>query len=528
MCPSTAAFAAATTQAFRPGAVIPARQWEVTDIRIEGPANLAAPFDVDASADFEGPGGERMKVPLFYNGGREFLLRFMPPAPGAWKFGTASASVPALNHLAGSVNAAPAAQGRRGPIGISKQSPRRFAYADGSPCFPIAFEVDWLFALDAHNAAGIPKTRTLSDYIAAHGFNQVVMNVYAYDVAWPKDPKLPPGFDYARPKYAPFGGTNDSPDYSTLNAAFFQHLDRVIAYLDSKGLAAHLMIYVWNKKVKWAEAMSAADNRYFDYVVKRYQAWPNIIWNISKEALNSGYTAGYITDRIHRLRSLDAFRRLVTVHDYGYCRQFPSEIDFTSIQVWASELYSRMLKVHADSPSKPVLNIEHVGYERGPYHVFTGDYLSAEVCLERAWQCIFAGAYPTHYWQDTSWSVVIHDPSALAPADQPKLDYYRHMDALVRRLGLHAFEPVPAARGSSGMVLSNGKGRHLVYVPKENSAVHVTLPGTKGRTAKATWINPFTGESREVQGPKMVQWQEFTPPGWPGFSLLLLEELPGQ
>jgi len=33
---------------------------------------------------------------------------------------------------------------------------------------------------------------------------------------------------------------------------------------------------------------SAEDNRYFDYVIKRYQAFPNIIWDVSKEALDYG------------------------------------------------------------------------------------------------------------------------------------------------------------------------------------------------------------------------------------------------
>ena len=61
---------------------------------------------------------------------------------------------------------------------------------------------------------------------------------------------------------------------------FFQHFDRVMAELDNKNVAAHLMIYVWNKKVNWPKSRSAEDNRYFDYVVKRYQAYPNLIWDI--------------------------------------------------------------------------------------------------------------------------------------------------------------------------------------------------------------------------------------------------------
>ena len=68
------------------------------------------------------------------------------------------------------------------------------------------------------------------------------------------------------------------------------------------------------------------------------------------------------------------------------------------------------------------------------------------------------------------------------------------------------------------------KGPRTFMLPGLLKITVTSVPAKKARKG----INPFTGESREVQGPKMVQWQEFTPPGWPGFSLLLLEESPGQ
>jgi hypothetical protein len=93
------------------------------------------------------------------------------------------------------------------------------------------------------------------------------------------------------------------------------------------------MIYVWHKQVAWPEARSEADNRYFDYVVKRYQAYSNIIWDISKEATGYDHNdKSYILDRIERLRALDSYDRLVTVHDYGYCNQYPDTVDFISVQ----------------------------------------------------------------------------------------------------------------------------------------------------------------------------------------------------
>ncbi|MFT5405799.1 MAG: hypothetical protein ACI9DF_004654, partial [Verrucomicrobiales bacterium] len=66
-----------------------------------------------------------------------------------------------------------------------------------------------------------------------------------------------------------------------------------------------------------------------------------------------------------------------------------------------------MREVSSEFAKKPILNIEHGGYEAGPYVVFTGSYTSPEACLERAYQCVFEGTYPTHYWQGAAWNVII-------------------------------------------------------------------------------------------------------------------------
>jgi hypothetical protein len=377
------------------------------------------PTDIDFSATFENAAGESLSVPGFFNGGDDYGIRFTPPSSGKWNYVTCS-SLAALDGERGSLSAEVAHDGRKGGVSIDAKAPRQFRYENGDSYYPIAFESDWLFALDAENATDIPVTRKFVDNLASTGFNQVVMNVFAYDVTWKKDKRLAAEHEYGSPRVFPFGGNNRDPDHSQLNIDYFKRLDRVIDYLDQQGIVAHLMIYVWNKRVNWPAANSEADNRYFDYVVKRYQAFPNLVWDISKEALGYGHTdVHYISERIERLRRLDQFKRLVTVHDYTYCKRFTGKVDFISVQLWSSELYSTMRKVCADMPNKPILNIEHGGYEAGPYVVFTGNYTSPEVCLERAYQCVFAGTYPTHYWQGAAWNVIIPDIEAMEPEARP-------------------------------------------------------------------------------------------------------------
>ncbi|MEM7385492.1 MAG: DUF5060 domain-containing protein [Verrucomicrobiota bacterium] len=504
-----------------------ARQWEVIDLCFKVSEIPDQPFDVKFSGNFEINGGAKVEVPGYYNGGREYVIRFTPPTPGNWSYLTRS-DRKELDGLQGTLNAASASSERKGGIVIDPAAEREFRYQNGDVYYPIAFESDWLFALDAENDEGIPVTRTLVDRLASDGFNQIVMNVFAYDVKWEKDKNLVPEFEYGSPDVFPFGGNNTAPDHNTLNVGFFQRFDRVIDYLDRKGIAAHLMIYVWNKQVNWPESDSPADNRYFDYVVKRYQAFPNMVWDISKEALGYGHNdVHYISRRIDRLRRLDGHKRLITVHDYSYCRRFPDKLDFISVQLWSPELYSVMRKVCSDFPGKPILNIEHGGYEAGPYVVFEGSYTSPEVCLERAWQCVFAGTYPTHYWQGAAWNVIIPDIDSMKPEERPRFDYYRHMRAFIDKHGLGQLK-AGDKKANSGFCLHNGDDLYIYYVPKENVSVGVRMPKEKkGQMMSGTWFDPFTGTYSDPETMEITQWPKFIKPPGDRFAILLVKTDPG-
>ena len=226
-----------------------------------------SPFDLEAGAYFWQEGGGKYPINAFYNGQREYVIRFTPPSAGTWQFshyGDLPEAIQGTYSLEASLDTTLPI---KGAVGIDPERPQKFIYQDGSPYFALAFELDWLFALDYGNAQGIPRTEKIIGTIAEHGFNQVVMNVYAYDVNWVKDERVPKEYEYRKPAFSPFGGNNEQPDFSTLNLDFFQHLDRVIQHLHEQEVVAYLMIYVWNKNVNWPEMYTAADNRYFDYVI---------------------------------------------------------------------------------------------------------------------------------------------------------------------------------------------------------------------------------------------------------------------
>ena len=503
---------------------ISASRWTPVDIILLAEPDEKSPFDIELQAVFSN-NNDKMIVPGFWDGENRFVIRFAPPAEGDWSYKTSS-SLPAINGVEGTVKTGPPPSGQRGPIVLDQSDPRRFAYAAGSRYFPLAYEIDWLFALDAENPDDIPKTRQLIDYVSRNGFNQVIMNIFAYDVRWPRDPNLPKRYDYGKPRVFPFGGDNTQPDFSTLNIEYFRRFDRVIRELDRKGVAAHLMIYVWNKLVSWPQSESHADNLYFDYIIKRYQAFPNLIWDISKEATGYGHNdMGYITRRIERLKLLDGHNRLVTVHAYNYCNKFPETVDFISVQNWQSETWHIMRSIRKAHPNKAIFNIEHGGYEEGPYHVFGGNYYRPSVNLERAYHIIFAGAYPTHYWQDTSWNVVIHDIESLPRSDRPKLSYYHYLADFVRKYDLTKLEPA-TGKANSGFCLTNNKDLFVYLVPKENDII-IPNPPRKGFTKLSlTWFDPFTGKYSGQKIIEMERWNRIRIPDPGQMRLMIMKMLP--
>jgi len=404
--------------------------------------NSLNPFDVIFGAVYAGPSGEKIKIPGFYNGNGEWVSRFSGSELGNWTFET-YASITELSGHNGSIEITENTQpNQKGAIKLDPENPQAFVYEDGSPYFLLAYELDWLFALDYENASGLPRTEQILDDVSSNGFNHVVMNVYAYDVSWKVADNVPEEYFFGKPEYGIFEGGNEKPDFSRLNLSLFQHLDRVFEAMRLRGLDAHLMIYVWNKKVNWPEMYSKADNLYFDYVIDRYQAFSNVIWDISKEALDYGRCdIPYLHERISRVRARDAYKRLITVHDYEYNSRHEDKVDFISIQSWRPNLYSLMLQgrqVH----SKPVVNIEHGGYETGPYLSFLGNYTNAETLLERTYECVFAGVYGSYYWQNTAWNIVIWDAlDEKQDFDRPRYDYYRHLSGLFKKFDFNSFKP---------------------------------------------------------------------------------------
>ncbi len=515
-----------------------AEKWQVHDLRFKGKIDKAAnPFDVVFGAIYTGPGGQVQKVPGFYDGENEWVARFSSNVEGRWTFETYSSLSSLSGHSGEIIISANTREHQRGSVRIDPSNPQAFVYEDGTPHFMLAFELDWLFALDYDNADAIPRTEQILHHVKENGFNHVVANIYAYDVGWRVADNVPDRYFYGKPDYTAWKGTNDNPEFERLNLKLFQHWDRVLAHMQAEGLDAHLMIYVWNKLVNWPEMYGHGDNLYFDYIIDRYQAFSNVIWDVSKEALDYDRAdPPYIIERIERIRKRDSFGRLLTVHDYEFNSRNAEKVDFVSIQSWRSDLYSLMMRGRRFHADKPVVNIEHGGYEEGPYRSFVGNYTSPETCLVRTYECVFAGVYGSYYWQDAAWNIVIYDPFEDAhDFDAPRFDYYKHMSDFFSKYDFNSFTPsYPKITTNSkhggdnfatnGYTLYNEEGTYLMFIPAVSERVAAVLPEPESGKLKVSWFNIYTGEYQEAGSKTWSNWIELISPWKHTDSVLIIEE----
>ena len=481
--------------------VIEQSRYELVDIVLDGRWRCDDPFEVQLHALFISPSGKEQIIPAFYIGDNKWAIRFSAAESGEWRYSTQS-EVKTLNGKKGKVVVAqPAASDGHGAVVIDPSNPQKLAREDGSDFFLMGFETDFLFALNYHSEAETPELDAYLDQVKRDRFNYMVMNVYGYDVKWEQDARLKelPEYNFgSREDIFPFLGTNSDPDYSSLNLAYFDHLDRLLSKLDDRDIIAHLMIYVWSKKVAWPVLDSPEGNRFFDYVVKRYQAFPNVVWDISKEALSyNRVKKEFIAERIDRLRKIDSYDRLVTVHDYGYCRQLPETVDFMIKQDWGLNFYHSLLEMYQTHPDKPCVNIEMGGYEQAEYKIYeNGNFYDAETCLRRNYEGVFAGSYPAHYWMGASWNIIFYDwfTPKWKDAYRPKMEYYTYMRNFFDRYPYRQFRPEPKYNGS-GYCMTDDAGLYLFYMPKESRKTELwRLKSLCQGEVSYRWFNTHTGE----------------------------------
>ena len=265
------------------------------------------------------------------------------------------------------------------------------------------------------------------------------------------------------PLYA-WEGSNDAPDHSRMNLAYWQHYDRVMAALAERGIQAHMLMKVYNKQVKWPAHGSDEEKLFFRWLVARYAAYPNVIWDFSKEAHNEKDLA-YKQGWLKWLRENDPYHHLTTVHDDDKANDSGAYDELTDFR--ADQQHSQMARCHHPparraAPGRwrmwsPTTNTAPAVSTTRP----TARRSRPRKCCARAWEIQMAGGYMAYYYTYTAWDVV-------RPLDVPPgYAYFKHFGDFWRATEYWKLEPSDKLV-SEGWCLANPGREYVVFQKKPN------------------------------------------------------------
>ncbi len=490
----------------------PARQWRVCEFDFVAVQDYARPFDsntISLTALFEGPDGERLEVPGFWDGDRTWRLRFTPTRPGSWSYTTRCSNKEDSglhNRQHCFVVKEPAGDNplhRHGGILRVSEDRRYLTYADGTPFFWLGdtwwFCPSALVPIDGSSQPECPSTfRTLIDTRAKQRFTVVQMCFLG-------PPQIAPGlndFILLHPE-----------SWKPAHVAYWQQVDRYIRYANDAGI----LPVVGMTFHRSADSVQLEEFKtLWHYVLARYGAMPMGMLIQGEYNLKQGP----IDERVEKvlalgeyLKQTDPYRRALTVHPWyhkGDEHQAWDQpwYDFIMLQGGhgrqgpPAEFYRN---VYNHQPNKPLLEGECT------YEGIHG--YDAAVVRYNAYKAIQCGSfgytygshglwYPNQNAEDQkfdNWGTPVPWWEALR---RPGGEQMKHLRACYESVDWWKLHPQADAVCPQGDVLvrADDTKTFLVYFVGDGKLSddarlrHVT----SGTSYKGTWFDPRTGEKNNV------------------------------
>lgn len=490
------------------------------DVVLTASGSSGNPYvDLAAEAVVIGPEGRRLRVPLFWDGGSRWRLRVSPDRAGAWRWTVASADA-GLNGRTGEFTAV--AGRAAGDLRPMSGHPRHFARQDGSR-FWFMGDTAWALFTDSaeerHNRAAAFR---YLDARAAQGFN-VVHAMVLSEAGW-GNAGGPPFYDIAAER---------------LNPAYFEEIDRRVAYANSRGFVVGLAV-AWGDKRKvepyaWRRLPGVeARKRYARYIASRYSAY-DVYFLVSGEWHGEVRTRdGESEAAIRRefvdigtaLGAADAHDRMIGIHpmtEHGSVREFneASWMSFGDYQQNYRDLHARALESRRFA--KPVVNSEygyHLRDQNGDGVPDKDNSTSLESIRHATWDIVMAGAYAVTGF-GTTYFGGNRDPGPFdldAAKNKPWESQFGLIKKLFTGLAWWTLEPrdelvtAGVRRGSDGKhlerlappeatywALATPGQQYIVYVRGRAETVSIHLEN--GRELRARQFDPRAGSFSELPPP---------------------------
>lgn len=343
---------------------------EIVELVFTAEAEYADPYnELEMDAVFTAPGGDLLRVPCFWAGGKTWRVRFTARKGGTYTYRTACSNRDdaGLDNRTGEMQIEaytgtnPLKVHGRLCVGRGKG---HFQHEDGTPFFWVG-DTWWM---------GLTKrldwphgVRMLAADRVEKGFNVVQI------VAGPL-----PDMDASDPRGASEAGLPFERDFARVNTAFHDLADLKIAHLVESGLMP-CIVGMWGYYLPQLGVERA--KRFWRYLVARYGAYP-VAWCICGEGTMPYYLSetrdddealqkrGW-TEVMEYVGKIDAFHNLITIHPTQRGREQvdrPELMDFEMLQTGHGDMESVestariVTDAVAERPRVPVVDSE-VNYE---------------------------------------------------------------------------------------------------------------------------------------------------------------------
>jgi hypothetical protein len=350
------------------------------ELSLQGPADGSPFVEVEFGAAFTRSGRE-IRAAGFYDGEGVYKVRFMPDAPGEWRYRT-YANRASLDGKTGAFTCVDAPPGARGPVRVANQY--HFEYADGTPYLPFGTTCyAWV-----HQGQAL-ELQTL-ETLRKSPFNKLRMCVF------PKHYR----FNENEPELYPFErGADGQWDFTRFRPDFFRHLEQRVAGLGALGIEADLILFHPYDRWGFANMGRAADDRYLHYIVARLAAYANVWWSLANEYDIMREKTMEDWDRFFQVvAESDPYGHLRSVHNWQRLEAHDSRTFYDHRKPWVTHCsvqHSFVDQVGAwrEQYGKPVV-VDECCYE-GNIPNGWGNITGQEL-TRRFWECTVQGGYGGH------------------------------------------------------------------------------------------------------------------------------------
>jgi hypothetical protein len=297
------------TEQVTESAPVEVRSRETHEFVVRGRSHVENPFrDASLVGEFVSPSGKAISVEGFHCGGDTWKLRFVPEEEGEYRYLLRGEGVSLFAR--GRLIAGPPRE--HGFLSIHPENPYAFAYADGTPFFPMG---DTCYGLHDDSPVTPELRRKYLEVRRSQRFNFVRMSIghSAKRAA-------------AEQRFWAWGGTADRCDLDRINPEFFDSLDAVLREMAEHGMNAELLLLNFYRR-PFTDTKTWTPGRermWLRYVIARCASYRNIfLWTLANE-YETHPDGKYRLDRpgdvewakttAKIVRQLDPYLHPITVH----------------------------------------------------------------------------------------------------------------------------------------------------------------------------------------------------------------------